>query len=170
MKARGRDICTVPLSMGLSRTEGDRAMKRRRFTSRLRLAASFSACTGVFGSTLWLAGPGIEVSNLPQKIGLWTAYCARLITVTLVEEVAALIEGVNLHGSAALSSEGTCKSAAPVSGISPPCSCSSVYSLPEIRECSDLKHGRSTLDCACLRMAWRIGLEAFLRAHLLIVS
>lgn len=66
----------------------------------------------------------------PQEVGFWTAYCAGLIALLFVEQITALVQGVNLED---IVSNGWQAYAGvlsiPASGIFPPCSCSSVCSL-----------------------------------------
>lgn len=71
--------------------------------------------------------------SLPQEVRLWTAHCGRIVSLLLVEQVAAGIEGIDLMDVRRANGGRTGNADVLAFGISLLCSCSSGCSLRVIQ-------------------------------------
>jgi hypothetical protein len=104
-------------------------------------------------------------SDIPEQRSLGTAHGGAIVSFFLIEQIAALVERVNLQGAREdTNTYERRKCCLPVSGTSLPCSCSSVDKLTgsQTRVAIEDMLSLRTLNRTGLWMAWRIVLEAFL--------
>jgi hypothetical protein len=94
-----------------------------------------------------MVGDGFDGRNLPEERHFWTAYDAGIISLLLVESIAAFIQCINLWDDEQVRGYSEVLGS-PASGISLRCSCSSGCSLFNYGQ----HYGLS--NCCRIRILW----------------